>query len=103
MCGIIAVLRRASARPAPTAASLRAAMAAAETALAGAVDVGKLDLAAQALGGLDAALRGVPGLTALLADRALADELAARALALAVWLATFVAACVGDAAAAADA
>ncbi|MFN9703791.1 MAG: SIS domain-containing protein, partial [Planctomycetota bacterium] len=103
MCGIIAVLRRASARPAPTAASLRAAMAAAETALAGAVDVGKLDLAAQALGGLDAALRGVPGLTALLADRALADELAARAQALAGWLATFEAAIDGDAAAAADA
>ena len=101
MCGIIAVLRRASARPAPTAASLRAAMAAAEHALAAAIDVDRLTAAERALAGLDGALRGVPGLLALLADRALADELAARAQALAGWLVTFEAAIDGDAAAAA--
>ncbi|MFN8035049.1 MAG: SIS domain-containing protein [Acidimicrobiia bacterium] len=76
MCGIIAVLRRPSGRGAPDAAELSASLARAaeridrvrrSTDLA----VAELDAAAGELEQVDALLHGVPGVLALLGDRAL--------------------------------
>ncbi len=72
MCGIIAVLRRRSSRPAPTAAEIESLVAAAGTALAddasGALDA--LTVAASALREANRLLSGVPGVQALVSDRA---------------------------------
>jgi glucosamine--fructose-6-phosphate aminotransferase (isomerizing) len=89
MCGIIAVLRRPSGRPAPAAAALRAMLAAAERAFAGVPGQRELGAGADALAQLDRELRGVPALVTLLRDHALAQELAARAQALHDKLAAF--------------
>jgi glucosamine--fructose-6-phosphate aminotransferase (isomerizing) len=69
MCGIVAVVRRPSRRPAPDPATLLADLERAERALAepGARSE-RLTSAAAAVEDLDAALRGVPGVRALLAD-----------------------------------
>ena len=63
MCGIIAILRRPSARPAPAAADVTAALEAAHAALASRSTLGA---AAAALEEVDTALRGTPGIRALL-------------------------------------
>jgi glucosamine--fructose-6-phosphate aminotransferase (isomerizing) len=67
MCGIIAVLRRASRRSPPSPSILDAAVAAAAAALDAGSGAGELQRAAAALAGLDRELRGVPGLLCLLA------------------------------------
>ncbi|MFO1076315.1 MAG: SIS domain-containing protein [Planctomycetota bacterium] len=68
MCGIIAVLRRRGRRrPAPPQVLL-AAIAAAEQALAGALDAAALERAADALAALDRDLKGTAGVWCLLAD-----------------------------------
>src|SRR5688572_18789993 len=70
MCGIIGVVRRRSSRPVPALAPLVEEL---ERAVAGLEqwngDVAALDDAAAAIERVDAALRGVPGITALLDDR----------------------------------
>ena len=63
MCGIVAVIRRPSRRPPPSAADITAGLEAARAALA--TPDGLADAAA-ALEGVDAALRGTPGIRALL-------------------------------------
>jgi len=76
MCGVIAVLRRRSARPRPDRGELLAGLGRAEAALsAGPASVG---IAAEAVAGVDRALRGVPGVSLLVADRMLARELGER-------------------------
>ncbi|MCK5942204.1 MAG: glucosamine-6-phosphate synthase, partial [Planctomycetes bacterium] len=82
MCGIIAVLRRASRRTPPAPDHLRALLTEAEAQLAGAPTAEHLDAAADSLGALDRDLRGVAGLWTLLQDGALADELTGRTAAL---------------------
>ena len=74
MCGIIAVLRRRSYRPVPAAADLTAPLEGASSLLASASAsalAATLDELAGRVEGVDRALRGVPGITALLADRGL--------------------------------
>jgi glucosamine--fructose-6-phosphate aminotransferase (isomerizing) len=78
MCGIIAVLRRPSRRPAPETALLRALLAKAETAMAQPGEIGCLTAAAEALQQLDRELLDLPGLSVLLGDRPLAAELQRR-------------------------
>ncbi|MBM3671652.1 MAG: SIS domain-containing protein [Actinobacteria bacterium] len=70
MCGIIGVVRRRSSRLAPALGPLVDELAAAVTNLAAwNGDVPSLTDAAAAIERVDAALRGVPGVTALLTDR----------------------------------
>ena len=82
MCGIIAVLRRKGRRTPPAAGQLADLAAAAERALAGALDVVSLAAGAAALAHLDRELKGVPGLWCLLRERHLAADLRARLQAL---------------------
>jgi glucosamine--fructose-6-phosphate aminotransferase (isomerizing) len=89
MCGIIAVLRRPGRREAPDARALLAAIDGAERTLAASLDPGALTAAADALDGVDRALRGVPGLWALLRDAEAAAAIAARAQAMQERLAAF--------------
>ena len=78
MCGIVAVLRRRSQRPAPDLAALAADLDAALADLTAlvAADGGAAGVTAESLGRIaesveraDGGLRGVPGISALLADR----------------------------------
>ncbi len=82
MCGIIAVLRRPSRRTPPGAQHLMALLADAEAQLHATPTPESLTDAAAALAALDEALRGAPGLWAMLQDETLFDELRARADAL---------------------
>lgn len=82
MCGIIAVLRRASRRPPPSPAALTAHLAIAERALATGHEVASLEAAATALQAMDRELRGVPGLRCLLDASTTAAEWRQRLLAL---------------------
>jgi glucosamine--fructose-6-phosphate aminotransferase (isomerizing) len=77
MCGIIAVLRRASQRPAPEASTLLEAMGAAAANVAPTAD--SLRAAAAQLQSVNEALGGVPGVQALLGNPGLSDRLAAAA------------------------
>jgi glucosamine--fructose-6-phosphate aminotransferase (isomerizing) len=79
VCGIIAVVRRPSDRePTPAPALLADLEAVRPLLAAGDADrVGRLEAAATALESIDAALRGVPGLLSLRADRTAAARLAA--------------------------
>jgi glutamine---fructose-6-phosphate transaminase (isomerizing) len=74
MCGIVAVLRRPSRREPPSSGELVAGL---EAAVAAVGDLSTLAGAADAVEAVDAALRGVPGVRALLADTELAPTLAA--------------------------
>ncbi len=82
MCGIIAVLRQRSTRVAPSGSDLTDGLAVAAAHLAGAGDPTTLadDVAsaARALAGVDALLRGVPGVQALLSEGNVADAIEAR-------------------------
>lgn len=83
MCGIIAVLRRSSDRAGPEVADLLGAVLAAQrdletAARATELDAGGFARAAERLDAVDRALRGVPGVRALLASPAVMVELAAR-------------------------
>jgi len=78
MCGIIAVLRRASRRQPPAPEHLLALLAEAEAQLAGAPTPEHLAAAADSLASLDRELRGVPGLWSLLQNGSLTDELTRR-------------------------
>ena len=74
MCGIVAVIRRRSVADAPVLELLADGLDDAlsrlrATASDDALDVGALAAAAESLAGVDAALRGVPGLRSLLTDR----------------------------------
>ncbi len=97
MCGIVAVLRRPTDRTPPELAALRDLVAAAADDLARAVhgahgSAAPADLLAGAaahLGTVDAALRGAPGVQALVADPAGAERLAADVATLTEELAAF--------------
>jgi glucosamine--fructose-6-phosphate aminotransferase (isomerizing) len=83
MCGIIAVVRRRSDRPAPTAAELAAPLEGAAAELAAAAGTGEalaavVGAVADRVGGVDRLLRGTPGVEALLADRSLPAGIGAR-------------------------
>jgi glutamine---fructose-6-phosphate transaminase (isomerizing) len=78
MCGIIAVLRRACRRPAPSAQLLSDLVREAELALAMPLLVQSLGAAADALSHLDRELKGPSGLWALLRDAAATADLATR-------------------------
>jgi len=83
MCGIIAVVRRPSQRSAPAAADLTAALIAASermTRLGRDADLSVVDLefVAVTLEQVDESLHGVPGVVALLSDRALLLSITAR-------------------------
>lgn len=78
MCGIIAVLRRASRRQPPSADLLNELVAEAARALTTPADVQALDVAAAALQRLDQELKGTAGLWTLLREPTLADGIAAR-------------------------
>src|SRR4051812_46195535 len=80
MCGIIAVVRRRSSRRPPAAADLTGHLDVAADALGGSGWPGLVGLerAAKAVAGVDAALRGVPGVQALVGDPTLAQMLAER-------------------------
>ena len=74
MCGIIAVVRQPSTRTPPTSADVLPLLEQAEALLSApnaAVDDRALGQAAQLIAGADTLLRGVPGVTALVGDRAL--------------------------------
>ncbi len=84
MCGIIAVMRRASTRSSPVPGDLRETMQEGETALAHAATAARaiavdLQRAHEALAAVDRSLRGVPGLRCLLGHPDLIDDLDARA------------------------
>src|SRR5262245_2458055 len=81
MCGIVGVVRRPNRREPPAGAELVAAMEAALHTLdtASATDPAAFDDAAAAVEGVDAALRGVPGVRTLLRDRSVAVALEDRA------------------------
>ncbi len=72
MCGIIAIVRRRSDRAAPSAAELQSLVAPIAgrlgEVLRGHDPLGDLEAVAASLGAVDALLRGVPGVEALLAD-----------------------------------
>src|SRR5688572_29236266 len=89
MCGIIAVLRRKSRRQPPPAANVRAAVAAAERAIAAGWGAAELDAGAKALAQIDRDLKGVPGLWTLLQHPDLAAELAQQLSALQARIAAF--------------
>ncbi|HEX5053760.1 MAG TPA: SIS domain-containing protein [Planctomycetota bacterium] len=78
MCGIIAVLRRASRRQPPAVERLQALAGEAERAFAPPLDATTLAGAADALGGLDAQLKSVAGLWSLLQHPQLVRDLRAR-------------------------
>ena len=63
MCGIVAILRRPSRRPSPSQAEITSGLEVARVALGSTATLGA---AATALEGVDAALRGTPGIRALL-------------------------------------
>ncbi|MEO6597368.1 MAG: glucosamine-6-phosphate synthase, partial [Planctomycetota bacterium] len=75
MCGIIAVLRRASRRQPPAADLLLTLLRDAEAALAQSIDTAALGIAAATLGRLDQQLKGVPGLWSLLQHTKLLGDL----------------------------
>src|SRR5579871_597433 len=77
MCGVIGVLRRRSSRPEPEGPPLIAALDGATTAMRDG-GVGGLVEASGALASVDRALRGAPGVVALVADPALAAALSER-------------------------
>jgi glucosamine--fructose-6-phosphate aminotransferase (isomerizing) len=81
MCGIVAVLRRSSGRMPPDGAHLLAELEHAAAALAGAGRAGPdvLVAVAERVEAVDALLRGVPGVRALVDDSALADSVEQRA------------------------
>ncbi|MCA8954401.1 MAG: hypothetical protein KDE27_33150, partial [Planctomycetes bacterium] len=81
MCGIIAVLRRKSARTPPATDRLLASVAAAEAALHE-LEVDAIEGAAAKLAELNRDLAGTPGLWCLLADRATAEVVETRLTAL---------------------
>ena len=81
MCGIIAVLRRASRRAPPAADRLSTLLDQAAAKIAGDPDAEQLEAAAEALEALDRELRGVPGLWTLLQAPAFAAQLGADAAA----------------------
>ena len=88
MCGIFGVVRRRSARRPPDLAELLARVDDVQGRLEGwSGDVAALDTAAAALLDVDTALRGVPGVQALLADRAGAGALGERVATIAARLA----------------
>ena len=72
MCGIIAVVQRPARRELPEATWLDERLGAARTAL---LDAGDIGGAAAQVEDLDQALRGTPGVRALLADPALAARI----------------------------
>lgn len=82
MCGIIAVLRRASRQEPPAADALVGRLQAAERLLGGDPDARTLALAADELEALDRSLRGSGGLWLLLRDDGFAQDLGARTAAL---------------------
>ena len=75
MCGIVAVLRRPSRREPPSGETLVAGL---DAALAAAADLTTMADAASAAEAVDSALRGVPGIRALLADAWLPAALVSR-------------------------
>jgi glucosamine--fructose-6-phosphate aminotransferase (isomerizing) len=82
MCGIIAVLRRPSERPAPSPARLQEGMARAAAALSATTAEGLADslrTAASELADVNRLLGGVPGVTALVQHAGLADSLSGAA------------------------
>jgi len=78
MCGIIAVLRRASRRAPPSQDQLLTLLGEAEAHLASDLTAARLTAAAQALRSLDRVLRGTPGLWTLLEKDALVAALRER-------------------------
>ena len=72
MCGIIAVVQRPARREAPEGAWLRERLGLARAAL---LTQGEIGRSAAAIEELDAALRGTPGVRALLADPSLTKEI----------------------------
>ncbi len=89
MCGIIAVLRRASQRQPPAPDRLFCFVADAERALAAGHDAASLDAAAQSLARLDKDLKGVPGLWSLLQNATATRELKSRVQALQAVISAF--------------
>lgn len=98
MCGIIAVLRRRSSRPAPPLESVLLRLDEAVGRLTGTVDNddgwsgppdAELEAVAALLESVDGELRGPPGVGCLLSDPGGADRLAERGEALAQWLDAF--------------
>jgi glucosamine--fructose-6-phosphate aminotransferase (isomerizing) len=80
MCGIIGVVRRRATRPPPEIPALVTSLDQAVAALTDwAGDLAALERAATALSTVDSALRGVPGVRALLADAAAGQRLDERA------------------------
>ncbi|MEY4675429.1 MAG: hypothetical protein RL148_3213 [Planctomycetota bacterium] len=77
MCGIVAVLLRASTRAVPPASVLATGLEAARTALGGGTSPHQLQAAAADLGRLDAMLRGTAGLSCMLSDPAALEAAAA--------------------------
>ena len=83
MCGIIAVVRRATDRPIPSEGELVDPLASAHSTLGGSLSLdARLDAAAADVESVDAALRGVPGLLALLTNRDLAVRITSESAAL---------------------
>jgi glutamine---fructose-6-phosphate transaminase (isomerizing) len=78
MCGIVAVLRAPSTRPVPDADALLDLLTRADTALAASPAEQTLLHAAAALGELDASLRGLPGVRALVEGKQLVKDIDAR-------------------------
>ena len=78
MCGIVAVLRAGSTRPVPAATELLDLVGRAEAALGEQPSAASLRTAAVALGDLDAALRGLPGVRALVDARTVARDIDGR-------------------------
>src|SRR3954471_24060009 len=81
MCGIVGVVRRPSRREPPAGSAVVAELDAALAALEAAepVELEALRRAAELVGGVDGLLRGVPGVLALLGDRAAAVAIEDRA------------------------
>lgn len=75
MCGIIAVLRRRSGRPVPHRTELLEQL---DAAVAAGRDLGTLSVSADAAEAVDLALRGVPGVRAVLDDPGLGVEIEQR-------------------------
>src|SRR5262245_16728369 len=83
MCGIVGVVRRRAQRAAPNGADLRRALDDAATRLAGEGSlVERLEGAAEPLERVDAALRGAPGVRAIIGDTGLARAIEERVSAL---------------------
>src|SRR5688572_20311353 len=75
MCGIVAVLRAPTDRPVPSASELLDLLDRADAALGGSPGEGAIRDAADALASLDGMLRGLPGVLALVNDRALVKQI----------------------------